>query len=137
MIYRISKEFHFSMGHALNHYEGDCHNVHGHNYRLVVTMKADRLDENGFVMDFKDLKNQVNQIIIQDLDHKFLFHKEDKRKDLFGLLDGKIGVDYEPTAENIVTNIANGLLHNGLTGIDRIELWETPTSSAIWINEEN
>jgi hypothetical protein len=46
-------------------------------------------------------------------------------------------VDYEPTAENMVANIADGLLHNGLTGIDRIELWETPTSSAIWINEEN
>ena len=121
------------MGHALYHYSGACHNVHGHNYKLEVEVESEKLDDNGFVIDFSDLKNLVNRIIDKYFDHKFLYFNLDDRYKLFQQLDGGIGVDYEPTAENLIRHIATLIEEKNLISmfgihVSKLCLWETDTS---------
>ena len=71
---RISKEFKFETGHALFGYDGLCKNVHGHSYKLTVTLMGTPISDPknvkfGMVMDFSDLKKIVNQSIVVPFDH--------------------------------------------------------------------
>ena len=132
-MYQITKEFKFSMGHALYHYSGACHNVHGHNYKLHVEVQSEILDDAGFVMDFSDLKDIVNKIIDKYFDHKFLYFSLDERYKLFQQLDGAISLDFEPTAENLIRHIATLIEEKNLISmfgiyVSKLTLWETDTS---------
>ena len=71
---RITKKFGFEMAHALWNYDGACKNIHGHSYKLFVTVRGEPVqDENnvktGMVMDFGDLKQIVNRTIVKRFDH--------------------------------------------------------------------
>lgn len=130
---RITKTFEFSMGHALWNYDGKCHNLHGHNYNLEITVQAATLDESGFVMDFGDLKKVVSDIVDTELDHRTLVYENDPRfAKLVVRLPGLRTFPWEPTAENLVAylglEIAPGL-PEGIT-LAHIKLWETNTSYA-------
>ena len=66
---RVSKEFKFETGHALYGYDGLCKNVHGHSYKLTVTLIGIPVSDNkhvkfGMVMDFSDLKKIVNECVV-------------------------------------------------------------------------
>ncbi len=67
----LSCVFHFAASHFLTKYHGKCENLHGHNYKLIVTI-ADTVKEDGMVMDFKIIKETVNKHVIDELDHKHL-----------------------------------------------------------------
>jgi 6-pyruvoyltetrahydropterin/6-carboxytetrahydropterin synthase len=129
----ISKDFTFSMGHALTTYTGNCHNLHGHNYKLSVAVGSDNLDPQGFVMDFGTLKAVVNETIDAYYDHQFLIFKDDPRvADLQGHVRT---VDYEPTAENLIQRIMDDVDHRLIEmGFNAVQarLWETDTASAYW-----
>lgn len=71
---RVTKEFTFEMAHALWNYDGPCKNVHGHSYRLFVTLSGSPVDDasdpkNGMVIDFSDLKRIVSEEIVRIFDH--------------------------------------------------------------------
>ena len=71
---RVSKEFDFEMAHALWDYDGACKNVHGHSYKLFVTIIGEPINEpknpkNGMVLDFGDLKSIVNSEIVDKLSY--------------------------------------------------------------------
>ena len=71
---RITKEFNFETGHALHGYDGLCKNVHGHSYKLSVTIKGQPINDpshvkNGMVIDFSDLKKIVREEIVYPFDH--------------------------------------------------------------------
>ncbi len=70
-MYEIFTTSHFSSGHHLRNYPGNCEKPHGHNWKIKVTMRADELDELGMALDFRDLKAAVKEII-DDLDHRDL-----------------------------------------------------------------
>ena len=70
-MFEVSVEQTFAAGHALRNYRGKCENVHGHNYRLLVTVKGEKLDETGLLVDFIELK-RVTREIIDRLDHQFI-----------------------------------------------------------------
>lgn len=70
-IIQLSATFHFSSSHKLTKYQGKCENLHGHNYKLIVTIEGD-IQDNGIVMDFKEIKEIVNEKIIEKLDHTHL-----------------------------------------------------------------
>jgi len=61
----------FSAAHSLRGYQGDCERLHGHNYRVEVSVESPQLDKAGIVMDFRDLK-QILERVINDLDHLYL-----------------------------------------------------------------
>jgi len=113
----ISKEFSFAAAHALPHHKGKCRFLHGHEWRLKVSITGPVDAKEGMVMDFSDLKKIVNSCVIDKLDHSYVN----------GLL-------FNPTAENMVVYIWNCLQYEGnLKGISKIVLWETPTSHAILV----
>jgi 6-pyruvoyltetrahydropterin/6-carboxytetrahydropterin synthase len=87
---RVTKEFPFEMAHVLWNYDGPCKNVHGHSYRLFVTLSGVPADnqenpKNGMVIDFSDLKSIIKNEIVNIFDHSVvLSNKIDKEKtDLF------------------------------------------------------
>lgn len=76
----VTKIFTFEMAHALLNYDGDCKNIHGHSYKLHVTILGKPLQnkehpKNGMVMDFKALKTIVKAKIINPFDHALVLTK--------------------------------------------------------------
>jgi 6-pyruvoyltetrahydropterin/6-carboxytetrahydropterin synthase len=70
-MFQVSVEDTFSSGHALRGYKGKCENVHGHNYRVQVTLEGPELDNIGLLVDFTELK-KVMRGVIGRLDHQFI-----------------------------------------------------------------
>jgi 6-pyruvoyltetrahydropterin/6-carboxytetrahydropterin synthase len=146
-IIRVTKEFSFEMAHALWNYDGPCRNVHGHSYRLFVTLYGKPLEvwdnpKNGMVIDFSDLKKIVKKEIVDVFDHSVVVsrHFDKEKTDLFSSLFGNIVlVDYQPTCENLVADFAgriSRLLPGGIT-LHSLKLYETTTSYAEWYAADN
>jgi 6-pyruvoyltetrahydropterin/6-carboxytetrahydropterin synthase len=146
-IIRVTKEFSFEMAHALWNYDGPCRNVHGHSYRLFVTLYGKPLEEpdnpkNGMVIDFSDLKKIVKKEIVDVFDHSVVVsrHFDKEKKDMFSALFGNtVLVDYQPTCENLVSDFAGRiarLLPGGIM-LHSLKLFETATSYAEWYAEDN
>ncbi len=70
-MFEVSVDETFAAGHALRGYKGKCENVHGHNYRVRVTLEGDSLDSIGLLYDFVHLKRMIKDVI-QALDHRFM-----------------------------------------------------------------
>jgi len=100
---KIGKEFKWEMGHRLPEHFGQCKNIHGHSYKMLVEFEGE-LDKNGMVIDYYDVEKIINPII-EKLDHAFLVNNDDKLtvKFLEKLNSKKVVVDFESTAENICT----------------------------------
>ena len=129
-MFTIMREIHFCYGHRLLNYDGKCKHLHGHNGKVEIELRAQALDALGMVMDFTELKRQVQTWIDSELDHKMLLCKDDplvpllrERKEPMVLLDSN------PTAENIAKLIFEYAHGKGLP-VSSVRLWETPGSSA-------
>jgi 6-pyruvoyltetrahydropterin/6-carboxytetrahydropterin synthase len=70
-MFEVSVEQTFAAGHALRNYKGACENVHGHNFKVQVTIEGSRLDDAGMLVDFLDVKQSMREVISR-LDHVFL-----------------------------------------------------------------
>jgi 6-pyruvoyltetrahydropterin/6-carboxytetrahydropterin synthase len=144
---RVTKEFPFEMAHVLWNYDGPCKNVHGHSYRLFVTLSgfpANNQDnpKNGMVIDFSDLKSIVKKQIVNIFDHSVVLSKKiDKEKtEMFNKMFGNtVLVDYQPTCENLVADFAARLAPHLPAGVKlhSLKLYETATSFAEWFAIDN
>ena len=112
---RITKQFSFETGHALYGYDGKCKNVHGHSYRLDVTVIGTPISDNtnvkfGMVIDFGDLKKIVKDEIVDVFDHATVFNKNTPHVELARELESRghnvLLVDYQPTSEMMVIDFA-------------------------------
>jgi len=139
-MYRISKEFTFSMGHRLSCHEGLCKNFHGHNYTVIVALKSEQVNPNGMVMDFGDLK-AIATHYFKNLDHAMMIHKSDANKYMKLQTEMPflkvVVVDYEPTAENMARDMFNYFRgevskYAGNIEVDFITVYETDTSQATY-----
>jgi 6-pyruvoyltetrahydropterin/6-carboxytetrahydropterin synthase len=146
-IIRVTKEFHFEMAHVLWNYDGPCRNVHGHSYRLFVTITGTPVDvpgnpKNGMVIDFSDLKSIVRKEIVSIFDHAVVVSSlyDEEKKEMFTKLFGNtVIVDYQPTCEKLVADFAERItkhLPSGVT-LHSLKLYETATSFAEWFAEDN
>jgi 6-pyruvoyltetrahydropterin/6-carboxytetrahydropterin synthase len=145
---RITKQFSFETGHALYGYDGKCKNVHGHSYKLSVTVIGKPIGDTsnvkfGMVIDFTDLKKIVKEEVVDQFDHATVFNKNTPHIELARELQSRdhhvILVDYQPTSENMVVDFANrikGRLPNGIA-LHSLKLQETETSFAEWFQEDN
>lgn len=145
---RITKQFSFETGHALYGYDGKCRNVHGHSYKLSVTVSGTPIDDNtnvkyGMVIDFSDLKKIVKEEIVDQFDHATVFNKNTPHVELAKELSDRghhvILVDYQPTSEMMVIDFAEKIksrLSNNIH-LFSIKLQETETSFAEWFASEN
>ena len=144
---RVTREFSFEMAHVLWNYDGPCRNVHGHSYRLFVTVSGIPVDDpdnpkNGMVMDFGDLKKIVITEIISKFDHAVVVsdgYDEDKVRMFRELFGNVVAVHYQPTCENLVSDFAArlGRLLPPATRLHSLKLYETATSSAEWHASDN
>ncbi|MDD3273937.1 MAG: 6-carboxytetrahydropterin synthase QueD [Bacteroidales bacterium] len=142
---RITKEFRFEGAHALQNYDGKCRHIHGHSYRLFVTIKGIPIQDkkspkNGMVIDFGDLKKIVNKYIVDPFDHALLLRSDAPlREEISTSYQNVIILDFQPTCENLAIYFAD-LLKENLptdTALYSIRLYETPTSYVEWIASEN
>jgi 6-pyruvoyltetrahydropterin/6-carboxytetrahydropterin synthase len=146
-VIRVTKEFSFEMAHALWNYDGPCRNVHGHSYRLFVTLSGVPVDDpentkNGMVIDFTDLKRIVKKEIVNIYDHAVTVSKnfnEGKIEMLTKMFGNIVLVDYQPTCENLVNDFAGRIRKNLPIGIKlhSLKLYETATSFAEWYASDN
>lgn len=146
-IIRLTKEFSFEAAHALGGYDGPCREIHGHSYRLFVTIKGrPSCNENdpkqGMVMDFGVLKKIVGEEIISRFDHALVLRTtadEELRKVLASQFDNLVEVDYQPTCENMLNDFAHRIAARLPEGVmlHSLRLHETASSYAEWFAEDN
>lgn len=145
---RLTKEFSFEAAHALDGYDGPCREIHGHSYRLFVTVKgmplpASEDPKQGMVMDFGVLKRIVHDEIIAHYDHALILQRSAATKELRETLaqrfDNLVEVDYRPTCENMLVDFAGRLRARLSQGVElhALRLHETATSFAEWYAEDN
>ena len=145
---RLTKEFSFESAHALDGYDGLCREIHGHSYRLFVTIKGEPISEEGspklgMVMDFGDLKRIVNSEIVDRLDHSFVLRDSEQNVELKETLSEKFSkvvlVDYQPTCENMLADFASRLQRALPANVElySLRLHETATSYAEWFASDN
>ena len=145
---RITKIFSFETGHALYGYDGKCKNIHGHSYKLSVTVFGKPIEDKnnvkyGMVIDFGDLKKIVKKEIVDVFDHATVFNKNTPHLELAMELKSRghnvILVDYQPTSEMMVIDFAKkikNLLPDNIT-LHSLKLQETETAFAEWFASEN
>src|SRR5262249_48001549 len=124
-MFEVAVEETFAAGHALRNYKGKCENVHGHNYRVQITMEGDALDHIGLLVDFGDIKRILRKAIAY-LDHQFINDLQP-----FDIIN--------PSAENIAKYFADEMqkgLDEGVgkvpVRIQAVKVWETDTAVATY-----
>jgi len=145
---RITKQFSFETGHALYGYDGKCKNVHGHSYKLSVTVIGKPISDSsnvkyGMVIDFGDLKHIVKEEIVNVFDHATVFNKNTPHVELAKELEDRghnvLLVDYQPTSEMMVIDFSKKI-QNRLPihiKLHSLKLQETDTSFAEWYASDN
>lgn len=117
----LKKEFTFDAAHRLDRYRGKCEALHGHTYRLAITLEGHR-DDDDMVFDFTELKKVVTAKVLDRLDHAYLNDIMD-----------------QPTAENIalwVWDELDGEVNRPNCKLHTVQVWETATSSVIVDRED-
>ncbi len=147
MTIRVTKEFLLDMAHALWGYDGGCKNIHGHTYRLEVTISGQIINDvnspkNGMVIDFTLLKSIIKETITDKFDHTLVLNGNSPHKELVNNklnLDKIVLVSYQPTCENLLIDFA-GKIKNALPDyvtLYKLKLSESVTSYAEWYAQDN
>ena len=138
MVLRITKQLSFEMAHALLGYDGKCQNIHGHSYKLFVTVEGVPLHDNnnhknGMVMDFGDVKRCIEETIIQKFDHALVMPQSDRyNPEALKPIAKLLVVPFQPTTENLLMHFAE-LLQPAIPQnlkLYSLRLHETETSYA-------
>tara|TARA_B100000524_G_scaffold162618_1_gene83008 strand:- start:193 stop:642 length:450 start_codon:yes stop_codon:yes gene_type:complete len=145
---RITKQFTFETGHALYGHDGKCKNIHGHSYKLSVTVLGTPISDSnnpkfGMIMDFSDLKKIVKEEILIRFDHATIFNKNtphiELANNLKSLGHNVVLVDYQPTSEMLVTDFADKIKNRLPKNIKlfSLKLRETASCYAEWYANDN
>lgn len=142
---RITKEFSFEAAHRLDNYDGLCRNIHGHSYRLAVTVIGEpqgdtQSAKEGMVMDFSVLKRIVNEEVIDRMDHAVILCETSATVEaLQSVTERIVPVPYRPTCENMVIDFAERIKRRLPRGVEllSVRLNETATSYAEWYASDN
>ena len=144
---RITKIFTFETAHILYNYDGKCKNMHGHSYKLFVTVKGKPVNDldnpkNGMVVDFGDIKKIVNEEVVDIWDHAVLINANSPHKELGNELEGRghkvIYCSFQPTCENMLYEIAAKVQAKLPSDISLayLKLHETENSYGEWFAED-
>ncbi|MBE0425567.1 MAG: 6-carboxytetrahydropterin synthase QueD [Nitrospirae bacterium] len=123
-MFELMIETFFSAAHQLRGYNGDCENLHGHNWKVQVHVLAERLNEIDIAIDFHELKELTEEVISQ-LDHGFL-------NEIFPF------TEKNPSSENIAKWIYDSLkkkINDGNVHLSAVSVWESETASATYFEE--
>jgi 6-pyruvoyltetrahydropterin/6-carboxytetrahydropterin synthase len=123
-MYKLTIVTDFAAAHCLRHYQGECENLHGHNWKVEVTVKARELDRAGLGVDFKILKHETIKLL-KTLDHKYL-------NDLAPFKE------LSPSSENIARYLHGQLsatFNDGNISVDAVTVWESDRACATYYEE--
>lgn len=118
-MYQLKITSNFASAHNLMHYQGDCENLHGHNWKVDVSVTAKDLDKSGLGIDFKKLKAET-KTLLKTLDHKYLNELEPFK-------------NISPSSENIARYIYQELsrtLNNDNIKVESVTVWESDFARA-------
>ena len=121
----ISTEANFSAAHQLRGYPGECREVHGHNFKVKVSVQTSELKDLGFGMDFRELKQMLREVL-KKFDHRNLNELPEFK-------------EINPTAENIAKFIwdkLNSKLKTQNSKLKEVQVWESDTNSVIYYESE-
>jgi 6-pyruvoyltetrahydropterin/6-carboxytetrahydropterin synthase len=146
-ILRLTRVFSFDMAHVLLNYHGKCKNIHGHTYKLKVTVKGipcndDASPQKGMLIDFSDFKKLIENGIIFVWDHALMIHRDSDPVLLSALkknYEKIIITPFQPTTENMICEqaaIIKKILPEDLQ-LFSLRLYETEKSYAEWYASEN
>ena len=128
----VSKQCQFDAAHVLPHHAGQCKNLHGHTYRGIVEVAEDA-DSEDMVIDFKDLKQVIRDVIVDRFDHAFLYDETSESECEIAAVIAKhgmrsVGLPFRSTAENL----ARYFFHELATRVNvvSVKVYETPESCA-------
>ena len=142
---RISIAFKLEMAHALHGYDGLCKNIHGHSYRLWVSVRGEIKDEkghqkDGMVMDFDIIKQIVKSEIVDKYDHSLVLNANSPHAKIdLSAFEKVFYLPYQPTSENLVADFATLIKSKLPEGVElyKVVLSETATSFAEWNLKDN
>jgi len=118
-MYRLTIQTQFAAAHNLVNYQGDCENLHGHNWKVEVRVAARELDKSGLGIDFKVLKRRTNEVL-DGLDHKYLNKLEPF-------------LELSPSSENIARYLfeqLGELLNTDNVTVEQVNVWESDNACA-------
>jgi 6-pyruvoyltetrahydropterin/6-carboxytetrahydropterin synthase len=120
-MFEVSVTMSFAAAHQLRNYKGKCENLHGHNYKVEVTVEGEELNVTGLVADFVDVKTLM-RTVVDRLDHTYL--NEMPPFDV-----------WNPSAENIALHFYQEV-QRGMTDevrVCRVKVWETDNCVAVYL----
>ncbi len=131
-MYRVTRDIYFCYGHRLMNYTGKCQHPHGHNGRAQIELESQSLDARGMVVDFGDIKTEVQTWIDSNLDHRMILRQDDPMvKFLKDSGEPFFLMQENPTAEAIAKLIFDQAAQRGLPVVE-VRLWESEQSYATY-----
>lgn len=131
----ITKKIEFEAAHRLSNYPGSCREIHGHTYKLEVTIAGPIDPETDMIMDFKDLKKVMQKAALDHFDHALILKESVENREIFTSYSGKVTwMETEPTAERMIQWILGQIareLPSQLEVVD-LSLYKTSGSLARW-----
>lgn len=132
---KVTKTVKFDAAHVLTNHQGLCKNLHGHTYRVDVTVFGD--ESTDMVIDFKELKNLANEVICSVFDHAFIYNTESVGECEIAAVVEKNGmrtvpIPFRSTAENLAKHFYSLLSPRIVepSRLDAVKVWETADSCA-------
>lgn len=128
----VSKQCQFDAAHVLTNHAGQCKNLHGHTYRVIVEV-AEGNDGSDMVIDFKDLKQVMREVVLERFDHAFIFDEASGSECEIAAVIAKhgmrsVGLPFRSTAENLARYFFRELA--GRVNVVSVKVYETPESCA-------
>jgi len=137
-MYKIKVIKHFSAAHFLRNYKGKCEALHGHNWKVEVSVSSSKLNSLGMVIDFSDLKKMTSNVL-EELDHSYI-----NEIDYFSAKGACLparqgsasgGKGHNPSSEEIAKYIFDKLKPAIIAAeceLEKVRIWETDSSSAVY-----
>lgn len=130
----VTKTVRFDAAHVLTNHQGLCKNLHGHTYRVDVSVAQGADDDSDMVIDFKDLKGIANEIICDRFDHAFIYNTESAgEREIAAVVEKNgmrtVAIPFRSTAENLARMFYNDL-KGRIPGLVAVKVWETADSCA-------
>ena len=135
----VTKTVKFDAAHVLTNHQGLCKNLHGHTYRVDVSVTQPEGDDRDMVIDFRDLKKIATEAICDRFDHAFVYNTQsDGEREIAAVVEKHgmrtVAIPFRSTAENLA-RLFYGELKARIPGLSAVKVWETADSCAEYRGE--
>ena len=130
----VTKTVKFDAAHVLTNHQGLCKNLHGHTYRVDISVSQPEDDGRDMVIDFKDLKGIATEVICDRFDHAFVYNTESAgEREIAAVVEKNgmrtVAIPFRSPAENLA-KMFFGELRSRVAGLSAVKVWETADSCA-------